>query len=564
MRRLFNRHPKNFIVLAAPGAALAALAVRLWFLGRFAATPLFTQVAGGHDRALYHQAAQAVAGGAWWPDGSFAFLPLYPWVLGLLYAAVGSHLMAAAVLGLLCDGLTTFLLVALARRLGASPRWALATGLLYALYPRAIVYSTLTMPTSLNVLLVTALAFALARETPYSRAGWAGIGLLAGITGLGYPAVWPVVILLAVLAALNWSRLPLPRLHLPFFLAAALLPALPVAIHNTRAEGQLTFLTTHGGINVYMGNHERATGYPLRIRDFRLTATDLLEDAHRAAELEVGHPLSRAQSSAWWSAQARRFMREHPGAALRLTARKFRLFWSHTEVDDLRMVEQVQLMNHQLTGPWWIPFGLFSATGLLGLLMTRGAAPVRLLFWTGLAGVVSLFITTRYRLPLTPLLAAFGAAGLTTLIRDLRARSRLATHALVLAVAIGLAAWPGGVPDVRATDYYNASVQWLAAGHADEALVTARAGLALNPTFADLYHAEGSALFKQEQFGLAAASFAKALAMRPNHANARYNLALSHARAGQLTEALQVLEANPNPEPRERELADTLRKLKAP
>ena len=117
---------------------------------------------------------------------------------------------------------------------------------------------------------------------------------------------------------------------------------------------------------------------------------------------------------------------------------------------------------------------------------------------------------------------------------------------------------------MRGTDYYNASVQWLAAGRADQALATARAGLALNPAFADLYHAEGSALFKQEQYELAAAAFAKALALRPNHANARFNLALSHARAGQLTEALQVLESDPNPEPRSRDLADTLRKLRTP
>jgi hypothetical protein len=564
MRRLFTRQPLNSFGMAIAGAALAAVAIRLWFLGPFASTPLFSQVAGGHDRALYHQAAQAVAAGAWWPDGSFAFLPLYPWVVGLLYAVVGPHLVAAAALGLLCDAATTALLVALARRLGASPKWAAAAGLLYACYPRAIVYSTLTMPTSLNILLVTALALALASETPRPRRGWVGLGLLAGVTGLGYPAVWPALLIFAALAGFGWIRVSLTRAHLPLFLAGALLPVLPVVIHNTRAEGQLTLLSTHGGINVYMGNHERATGYPLRIRDFRMTATDLLHDAHRAAETEVGHPLTRAQSSAWWSAQARTFIREHPGAALRLTLRKFRLFWSGTEVDDLRMVEQARLMNHQLTGPWWIPFGVFSALGLFGLLTIRGATPTRLLFWTCLAGVVSLFITTRYRLPLTPLLAAFGAAGLTTLARDLRARQRLPTHALALTVAAGLAAWPGGVPDVRATDYYNASVQWLAAGQTTKALDTARAGLALDPGFGDLYHAEGSALFKQEQFAQAAESFAKALHLRPRHPNARFNLALSHARAGQVEAALRALEDDPQPDARSRELAETLRKLRAP
>ena len=548
----------------ALAAAALALAVRILFLSGFAATPLFLHVEGGHDRSIYHQAAQLVAAGQVWPDGSFAFLPLYPWVLGLLYFIAGPSLLAAAGLGLLCDTVTTFLLVRLARRLGASAPWAGLGGLLYACYPRAVVYATLTMPTALNILLVTALALGLAPTGPRSTRRWAALGLLAGLAGLGYPAVWPALLIIMVVTLIGRGGAGPARRQALVLLAAALLPVLPVVIHNTRAEGRLTLLTTHGGINVYMGNHEQATGYPLRIRDFRLTATAMLEDAHRAAEAEVGHALTRAESSAWWSGQARAYMRAQPAAYLRLLARKARLFWSGTEVDGLRMVEQVRLMSPRLVVPGWTCFALFSAAGLFGLLRAGPAPAVRLLTWTMVAGVVSLFITTRYRLPLIPLLAAFGAAGLTVLAHDLRQRQRLAGHGLALLAALGLAAWPGGVRDLRSTDHYNASVQWLAAGRITEALAEARSGLALAPNSAELHHAEGSALFRLDQHHEAAQAFARALAQRPTYATARYNLALSLARDGQPCAALSVLKEDPAPEPRMVTLAETLRQLCPP
>lgn len=540
-------------------AALATLAVRLWFWSGFAATPLFTAVEGGHDRALYHAAAQAVAEGAWWPDGSFGYLPLYPWALGLAYRLFGTSLQVAAGLGLGLETLTAFLLVKLARRLGASTPWASAAALAYALYPRAIVYATLTMPTALNVTLVTALAVALAGPGPRTSRAAAGTGLLAGLTGLGYPAVWPALILVA---AGRWfgSRYPARRSAV-WMLLSALLTALPVVAHNTRAEGQLTLLTTHGGINLYMGNHERATGYPLRIRHFRLTAQEMLEDAHHAAEQETGQTLTRAESSAWWAGQTRHFLRTQPGAALRLTARKMVLFFSRAEMDDLRMLEQVRLMHHQLTGSWWMSYGCFSALGLFGLLRTRSGTPVRILFWTCFASIIALFITTRYRLPLVPLLGAFGAAGLTRLVQDVRARQPVTGHALALLGAILLALWAPPPVDARATDHYNASVQWLAAGRYTEALASARAGLALDPANADLYHAEGSALFKREDYPAAIRAFTRALDLQPDHPRARFNLALSLARAGQPCEALRALEKEPAPGPREQSLMETLRGL---
>ena len=361
--------------------------------------------------------------------------------------------------------------------------------------------------------------------------------------------------------------MPPPRLFMPrglALLALALLPALPVIVHNSRAEGRLTFLTTHGGINLYMGNHEHATGYPMRVQDFRMTAREMQEDAHRFAEKSAGHTLSKGEGSAWWSSQARQFMREHPGRYLGLLLRKFHLFWSGTEVDDLRMVEQVRLMTGQLSGPWWTCFALFSAGGLFGLLRAGTAPALRILTWSCVLGVVSLFITTRYRMPMVPVLGAWAAAGLTVLAKDWSTGPRRAGHLAALALALGLAAWPGGLRDVRATDYYNVSVQWLAAGEKEKALATARSGLALEPGSPDLLHAEGGALFQLARYDEAARSFAVVVQARPAYSTARYNLALSLARAGRPCEALQVLDQNQLPDPRIKGLADNLRGLCQP
>ncbi len=529
-----------------------ALALRLGWLAAFAPSPLFPPGGGGHDRALYHREAQAVAGGRIVPEKAFAYLPLYPWALGALYAVTGPDPRAAAAAGALLDAATAALLVLLARRLGAGPWTAGLAGALYACYPLAIVYATLTMPTALCTLLVCALGLGLTgRERTVRRA--AGLGLLGGITGLGFPAVWPALAGLALWEALRHRR---ARTGLAL-VAASLLPLLPVALHNTRAEGRLTLLTTHGGLNLYMGNHPGATGYPLRLFNFRMTARELLEDAHAHAEHAAGRTLSPSESSAWWRAQVRTFWRNEPAQALGLLVKKAALFWSARDMDDLRMVELVRLVERRFTAPAWPAFGVFAIFGLAGLLRVRGGSGPRALVLAGMASLALVFITARYRLPLVPLLAAFGAAWASRAGSDLRARDwpALRGHALAALAALVLACWPHPVRDQRTVDHLNASVLLLNAGRSAEALAQAHAGLARPQPAPELHHAEGSALFKLGRFPEAADAFARAATVQPGYGSPHFNRALSLARAGDPCAARQALETAPHKEPR----ADALR-----
>lgn len=527
---------------AAPelGCGMAALLVRLWFLAGFRFSPLFVPFAGQHDPSLYDQAAKAVAQGHLFPAGAFEHLPLYPWVLGAVYRLFSASPLAAAGLGIACDVLTTALLVRLARRLGARPVWAAVVGLLYAAYPLAVVYSALTMPNTLQALGLTAFSLA-ALSTPRltARRG-AGLGLLAGGVALGFPGILPVSA--AWLAVVVWREKIRARAGAAVFLAALGVPLLIPAIHNTRSEGRFVLLTTHGGFNLYMGNHEQATGHPLRVRDFRLTARAMLEDAHRFAEVSTGRPLSRAESSAWWAGQSRAFWREQPGNAFRLMLRKTALFWHGADMDDLRMREQVQIIDGRLGGWFWPGFAVFGLLGLGGLVMAR-APTAKAMLLAGMAGQVLFFITARYRLPFVPLMGALGAAGLTRLLEDARARRLRPRHAALL--LLGVVFWPFEFRDQRPVDHYNAALQLIAAGQMERALEVIRRGQAIDPHFALLHHAEGTVWFHRERFDEAAAAYARAGPLTAAPRNNRYNHALSLARAGRLQEALDVLDRDP-------------------
>ncbi len=531
---------KRFWFMVGAVALIIALAVRIGFVGVFAESPLYEPLPGAHDRTIYHEAARAVADGNVWPDGSFEHMPLYPWVLGAIYRLFGDRLVMAAWLGLVCEALTVLFLLLLARRLGAHPLAALFAAVLYALYPLAIVYAPLTMPNTLNVMLVTAFALVLYGTPLQGRpARCVGAGLLGGVTALGFAGT-----LLIACGFLVWrgiretQRRRVPWQGAVLFIVGFALPLMPVSIHNTRAEGAFVLLTTHGGFNFYMGNHEQATGYPVRVRDFRMTARAMLEDAHRAAEEETGRSMSRAESSAWWMEQGRRFWKEQPVIAAGLTLKKAALFWSFRDIDDLRMREQLQLIDRVFVSPLWPGFAWFGVLGLVGLLFARGAVP-KVVLLSGMISLVLFFITARYRLTLVPLMAALGAGGLTALVPPVRWRL---LRAVWLLPGIVMVAWPFEVRDLRPVDHYNASVQVIGAGDAERALVLAQDGLRIDQYNADLYHAQGHALAELDRYEEAVRSFRNTVALNPAHASGRYNLALSLARLERVCEAADVLE----------------------
>lgn len=552
--------------------AIFAFALRIVFLIRFAASPLFVPVSGGNDCWLYYSIAQRCAAGHWMPDGVFEYMPLYAWVLGAIASVAGSQtLLVAAYLGAVLDTATVVLIFTLARRCGA-PQWAALGGAaLFAAYPLAITYSALNMPNTMNAFFVTALAALLhgfTRRTPLWK--WIAAGLFAGVACLSFAGMLLIAVLVAVWFSVGFlirrpkfqgaaSRSPSSVLRplaflYPFaFVAAAALPIVPVSVHNYRAEGHFVLITAHGGFNFYLGNHAGATGYPMLLPGFRGDRGNLLFDARSEAERLEGRPLKAAEFAKHWNDRAKKFIRENPGAEIRILGRKFLNYWNATEYDDLRMLPMLRLTDTAFTWPVWPGFALISILGFAGLLTARRCGLVRLITATTVISVILFFVTSRYRLTAVPLLCVVGAAGLRPVLIWLKRRGqtvdssalfkflprdiRILAIQLVIAAVFAFAPVPNA--DFRSLDCYNTATHLLEKATQtndgsllDDALRYANEGLKLDPSSADLHFVAGNALFGLGGLPQAKTAYENAIKLNPRLAQALFNLAVVQEKMG--------------------------------
>ena len=550
--------------------ALLALLLRFWLLQRLLASPFFDPIPGGNDRSLYAAIAQQVAAGQWFPTGSFEYLPLYGWILGLFQWLFGrGALYVAGLTGCLLDAAATWLIIRLARAIGARSWSAIAVGLLYAAYPLAAVYATVGMPNCLNAFLLLAFAsaaFKLRPESPPWR--WLLIGLLVGVASLGFAGMLAVVAGCLLFWLFAGFRGPL---RLGLFLLGVLLPIAPVTAHNWKAERQVILISAHGGFNFYQGNHERADGYPVQVQDFRSDAKGMLADAHAEAERVTGRTLSAAEASDYWAREAWTFIREHPGMELKVLGLKWMRFWNRVEYDDMRLLPMLALSDVLPRHAGWLGFAAWGILGLLGLVLARRACLLKVVAGAAMLSLIAFFITARYRLTVVPLLAVLGAGGLTALGEIFARRaspSRAAGRSRFVALGAMLAAlimvfFPMPLSDFRALDRYNTAAYLLAGGRAEEALLQAEAGLEIAPRQADLHFVAANALFGLDRLDEAAASYAAALFWNSNLVSARFNLAVVEARRGNAKEAQRILEEVLRRDPGHRRAVDLLEELRA-
>lgn len=391
--------------------------------------------------------------------------PLYPYLLGALYRAFGHA--PDLVRGLQCvGGAATAALVAAATRRLASPRAALAAGLLAALYAPAVWYDLQVEKTSFSVLLTAALLWWLvpgAGRRPAWRSAVAG-GLVLGALALlrenalvlALPVGW---------ALARGTRDRSERLRvLGCFAAAVFACLLPVAIHNFNAGGAPLPTTSNAGVNFWIGNGEGAHGQYRELVPGRGDPAYEQQDARRLAEQATGHALSPAGVSRFWLGRAFDDITRAPGRFAALLARKARLLVDRHEAMDAVSLESFTDASWVLRLVSPFSFGLLLPLAVAGIVVARrrpDTAPLLAAAALLAVSIVAFFVMGRFRLGLVPLLlplvgpAIDAAAGWR--------RQRLAAALLVLAVAA--AWWPGALPgDPRAAAASNLANEYLRRG----------------------------------------------------------------------------------------------------
>jgi 4-amino-4-deoxy-L-arabinose transferase-like glycosyltransferase len=487
---------------AGEWAALAAivagaLALRLWNVSELAAhDPLFAHPSV--DERLYHEWAQQIAAGDWRGDQVFLNGPLYPYLLGGLYAMVGASVYAARVAQAVIGALTCALTWWVGRRRFA-PAVALGAAALVAASRMLIFYDSVLVADALMVplaLLSAALAIAaFDRPTP---ARWLAVGIASGLGALARPNLVGIGALCAAWAMVGPRDRPFAARAgwLAAFALGALVCIAPVTARNYAVSGDFVPITYSGGLNLFLGNNPDANGTFRVPRVFaRSEADDPWEQRaafQQAAERALGRALRPSEVSRFWSAQALGFAREYPGLEARLLWHKLELATNAFEPWNIRSEVIARDASAVLRLPL-VGFGLLAPLALAGLALTaarwRSLVPFYAVLATVLATLLVFFVLARYRIPAVPVLALFACAGVAEVAARLRARSpRVVVLAALAAALAGVWSHRAVERDDLSIAYYNLGNRYRELADWGRAIECYRRVIEARPNFVPAYN----------------------------------------------------------------------------
>ena len=549
------------LLTPARGVFLGALLLRLWVLWQATGVPYFFPDQG--DMKFYSDWARRIAGGTWTDHQAFYGLPGYAYWLAGIYKLVGFQPYAAVLLQTVAEALTATIIfqmgiLVFGSRLG--PRGALAVGVAAAVgwvfFIPAQAFSVILMPTAFLVLTFWFIVWrVLARGTAPWRPGVAlGTGALMGAVAMMVANILFLVpfVLASIgmnngLRARRWGAAGAAA---GLLLGGVILGASPCALHNYLVAGEPVFLSAHSGLNFYVGNHPDANGYPKLPPGLRADQEGMLRDSITWAERAVGRPLKRVEVSAFWSAKAKAYISEHPGAWARLLLVKLRNVFNGFSYDDLSIVAQLREDGVLLPG---LTFGFVALLGLPGLaLAAREVGGAR---WLAAAvalhagSLLTVFVTERYRMACAPGLLLGAGYGLWRVVEMLRVTrpitagvAPLAGYAVALAASATLVFWPQRDPSLLGLDEYNTALADLAAGRPERAQTKLEHVLVGNPYSTEPHFALGNVLLAQGDRTGAKECYRRTLQLDPTHRRVLNNLGVLALQEGRWALAEQFLD----------------------
>lgn len=275
---------------------LLSLALRLTWVGFAHVTPV------SDFRGYDSLAVRWLMTGGFGSPGWLAYrTPGYPGFLAGVYFIFGHHWGAAAFVQAILGGVSSALVVGLAGRI-VSPRASLIAGLLHALSPTSLAYVPVLASENLAVpLLLLGLLLLVSGRRRMLLA--AASGAVFGLLILVRPAAVAFLPAWVLLAAYDPRSRRLRILPAAAGLVACLAVLSPWLVRNHRVGLGAFTLSTSGGVNAWMGNHENAQhgGYSLE----------------RPSWVEQGDRTERERDRAYWQ-EAIGWARAHPRQYLAL------------------------------------------------------------------------------------------------------------------------------------------------------------------------------------------------------------------------------------------------------
>jgi tetratricopeptide (TPR) repeat protein len=536
------------------------------------------------DSAFYARVAAEIRSGAGVSEHPYLLSPLYPYFLALFASvdeppAANSLLVVRYVQAFVGAG-TCVAAALLAARIHGRAAGIIAGGTC-ALFGPLIHYDAAVLVASLQAFFLT-LAIALASAE--KRPGFV-IGVCLGIAAALRPSALLIALALGVFWILELRGRERQR-TLGALAAGVMLVVLPFTIRNRVVAGETVLLSTNGGWNFWIGNHDGASGLHERPPGSGPAldtggGTALGLDLARA---ELGESAGYAAASDWWRDRALRDITDAPLDWGRRLGFKALLYLHPDEIPQLGwsygwFAARAWPLRLPLDARWLFLFAL------LAPFVVRSARlrPALVAVLAHAAGVCLFFVAGRYRAPILPIviaLAAVGAVGWFELWRS--GKRRAAGTAIALLLATAFASWhvydadgPLALRGATGIEERHRAMAQLESGQLDAALASLSESLAIldspvtRAQLARTLHAAGRTIeavreyetvllarpddafalvelgtirWDFEKRGPAAeALFERATRARPGLADAHFNLGVVRLAMGRPEEALEPL-----------------------
>lgn len=394
----------------------------------------------GLDTTAYVELAQRVQSGDWGlGPGLYYLSPFYIYFLALAHAITKSYTAVRLIQELI--GTVGIGLMYLTAREWFNQRAAWAAAILAGLTGLFTFYEALILQTAVDTFLTSAALLTLTLALKKKDWRWMlATGAIFGIQSMNRPNIAiAVVLMIAVLGALR-------RWQFAAVLTAGLaLGVAPAAIRNAVVAHEFSLLSSHGGLNFYIGNGEGADGFYRYVPGITPTIKGQVIDTRRVASKALGRPVTDKEASDYFMDLTLSYMGAHPVPAALLMIRKFG--WTfHAQHVSL----PYSYPFYQYDFPTWLrfmPIGpwLIVPLGIVGIWFGRPKnASKDFLTWAAFvpayaAAVALFFMSERYRLPLlVPLVIGAGAAVdlFITLVQSKAWRSLAAPAALGIALLV--------------------------------------------------------------------------------------------------------------------------------
>jgi hypothetical protein len=555
------------------------LLLRIIVLGRLTLSPFLLPLRG--DMHFYDDWAQRILHGQLTDHLAFYGLPLYAYLLALIYKVAGYGPFIPGLLQACLDAGTALIIYKIGVGVfGHTPEaqperspngfvdlvWrkrgqfvgALA-GLGWGLFVPAQTYAVILMPTVWSVFIFWFIVWRVVRtKTAPSVLGSFGYGGLVGFSATGVATILFLIPLLLASILLkpspsNAGRLPAKLSAIAFFFLGIGIGTSPCWIHNYFVARDPVFLSAHSGVNFWIGNNPLATGYPRFPPGLHAGQEVMLKESISVAEKAAGHPLKRSEVSAYWVAKTKAYIGRHVGSWLELLWTKMCNFWNAFQYDDLSMI--TALRDHGVIFPG-VRFGIVAALAIPGLVIgwftlpqSRWITAAVVLHMISLLGV---FVTERYRLAVVPGLLLFAVYGALIFWESCITANyrRAGIYLSLLVVTIWFVSMPKREPSLWALDSYNAGWQALESNDLPLAEQKLKIAYAYVPENAEVNFALGNLRLAQRQNPAAKSYYFATLHLDPNHEGAYNNLGVLALEEKRWTLAarffVKALEQDPN------------------